>query len=379
MALAASALENQTLPGGSLMFFRSRNQPGLPRTGVERIFVRGTNWLGDVIMSLPALWSLRRAFPDAWLAVLAKPWVADLYRLCPAVDEVIIYESPGRHDGLRGMLRLCRELQEKRFQLAVLLQNAFEAAFIATMARIPLKAGYASDGRGFLLSHPVTRTKIIREKHQRDYYLYLMTEMGVPPSWPAGLISIDEEAGKACYDQFIDKDMRPRPLVGLAVGAEYGPAKRWYPERFAALADRLVEEEGAGIVLLGSPRDREQASRVADLARHPLVNLAGKTSLLEVTALISHLALLVANDSGLMHVAGALDVPVAAIFGSTNPRATSPLGTRGEVIYKGVTCSPCLKTHCPTDFRCMEMISADEVYHVARRLLAKGDKRSSLP
>ena len=344
----------------------------LPREGIERIFVRGTNWIGDVVMTLPAVASIRKSWPGARLSVLAKPWVAEVYRLSPDVDEVIVFEEPGRHAGILGKRRLAGELRQGRFDCAILLQNAIEAAIIAFWARIPLRAGYNSDGRGALLTHSVRRTREIRRVHQIDYYLEMVRALGCTP---AGR-DVRLRPGKGCGELAAALLTRfgideKRPLIGIAPGAAYGPAKKWFPDRFAAVADRLLSETGAQGLLFGSAGDRESTAAVRKSARHRLIDIAGETNMKEAISLISRCALFISNDSGLMHVAGALGVPTVAIFGSTDPVATSPVGDRSVVIHHDVPCSPCLKPVCPTDFRCMDMIGAEEVYAAGRKLLGE--------
>jgi len=352
---------------------RVRKSKNIVPGEIEKILVRGTNWIGDVIMSLPAVSSARRTFPRARIAVLAKPWVADIYRLCPDVDEVILFQSPGVHDGLGGKLRLAAELREEGFDLALLLQNAIEAALIAWRARIPLRAGYDSDCRGFLLTHAVYRTRAIREVHQIDYYLEMVRALGFTAEGNGIHITVDDGA-RAAADRILGGyGVRVNDtLIGIAPGATYGPAKMWFPERFAAVADRLTNEFSARVALFGSAGDRGRTERVQHHAAHPFINLAGKTTLEEAIALIARCDLFISNDSGLMHLAGALGVPLVAIFGSTNPATTSPPGEKSRVIYKDVPCSPCLKKECPTDFRCMDLIQANEVHDTARRLLVEG-------
>lgn len=337
---------------------------------IRKILIRGTNWIGDVIMSLPAVSSVRLTFPHARIAVLAKPWVADLYRACPDIDDVLVFQSPGRHDGINGKMRLAGELREERFDLALLLQNAIEAALIAWRARIPLRAGYNADCRGFLLTHSVRRTREIRRIHQIGYYLEMVRALGfrtagrdirMTPGNDARLAAGAALAGHGIHEG--------DTLIGVAPGATYGPAKIWFPERFAAVADRLADEFSARVVLFGSAADREQTERVQGHAKHPLVNLAGETTLGEVIALIARCTLFLSNDSGLMHLAGALGVPLVAIFGSTNPVTTSPPGAKSRVVHCDIPCSPCLKKECPTDFACMDLIQVDDVYAAAKGLL----------
>ncbi|MFA4915391.1 MAG: lipopolysaccharide heptosyltransferase II [Syntrophales bacterium] len=344
----------------------------IPFNKVERILIRGTNWIGDAVMNLPAIAAVRKTFPKAKISVLARPWVAELFRICTDVDEVLLLESSGIHSGIPGKLKIATELKRRGFDVAILLQNAIEAAIITCLAGIPIRAGYNSDGRGLLLTHSVKRTKAIRRVHQIDYYLEMVKSLGC---LSAGR-EIHLKPGKD-YDLLSEKLLRKygwednHPLIGMAPGATYGPAKRWFPERFAAVADRLVGDFSAKVILFGSPADRKRTDAVQAKAEHTFINLAGKTNLMEAIALIGRCNLFITNDSGLMHVAGALDIPTIAIFGSTNPITTSPAGSNSAVICKGVHCSPCLKKRCPTDFRCMELIGVDEVYGAARRAMIK--------
>jgi len=168
-------------------------------------------------------------------------------------------------------------------------------------------------------------------------------------------------------------------LIGVAPGASYGPAKMWFPERFAAVADRLADKFSAKVVLFGSAGDRARTQSVQRHSSHSLIDLAGETSLKDAIALISGCNLFISNDSGLMHLAGALSVPLVSIFGSTNPTTTSPPGKRSIIIHKNIHCSPCLKKECPTDFRCMDLIQADDVYDAAEQLLVPGRGSNSMP
>jgi len=343
------------------------------RTPFDRainILIRGTNWIGDAVMTLPAVRAIRNTFPEARISILAKPWVAEIFNLCPDVDEVIVFQSPGPHSGIAGNLRLAKELKARKFDTAILLQNAIEAAIITWLAGIPVRAGYNSDGRGLLLTHSVQRTEDVRKVHQIQYYLEMVKSLGCLSAEANVHLHPENE-----YENLSEKILsehgirREGIIVGLAPGAAYGPAKRWFPERFAAVSDRLIEDLSAQVVLFGSREDRQTTDLVEQHAHRPLINLAGKTNLKEAIAAISICSLFISNDSGLMHIAGALNIPTVAIFGSTNPVTTAPVGERSVVIYKGASCSPCLKETCPTDFRCMDIISVEEVCEVAKGLL----------
>ena len=336
----------------------------------RNLLIRGTNWIGDAVMTLPAISAVRQTFPGARITILVKPWVAELFHLCPDVDEVMIFQSPGPHDGVTGKWRLAGELKKKNFDTAILLQNAIEAAIIARMAGIPVRAGYNSDARGLLLSHSVRRTRAVREIHQTGYYLEMVKALGCQTSGADVRMQTGRETGllaESLMQRFgLERD---RILIGMAPGAAYGPAKKWFPERFASVSDRLAEALPVQTILFGSAGDRDSTDAVRRSAKIPILDLAGQTSLKEAMALMSRCRVFVSNDSGLMHVAAALGVPTVAIFGSTNTVTTAPVGRRVAIVHKPVPCSPCLKQTCPTDFRCMAMIGVDDVYDAARGLL----------
>jgi heptosyltransferase-2 len=341
-----------------------------PLGRLQNILVRSTNWIGDVVMTLPAIAAVRKTLPEATISVLAKPWVAELYHICPDVNDVILFKSPGAHDGLAGKFRLAAELKKKKFDAVILLQNAIEAAIISHLAGIPVRAGYNSDGRGFLLTHSVQRTRNIRKVHQIDYYLEMVKSLGFESAGRDVRLRTGEDHDGIAEDLLRRYEIESGGLLaGMAPGATYGPAKMWFPDRFARVADRLIEDFGARVLLFGSRADQSVTDSVCRYASHPLTNIAGRTTLKEAIALITRCGIFISNDSGLMHVAGALGIPTIAIFGSTNSITTSPVGERSIVITKAVDCSPCLKKTCPTDFRCMDLIGADEVYETAKKIL----------
>lgn len=345
---------------------KTENIKKLPREGLNKILIRGTNWIGDAVLTLPAVAAVRATYPKTHIAMLVKPWVADIYRLFSDLDEIIIYEN--KFDNPAGVLRLARTLKQKKFDAAILLQNAIEAAIIALVAGIPLRAGYDSDARGLLLTHPVRRTREVKKVHQTDYYLEMVKALGcmsVPKEMHMET-KINVLDARNILSKFVpDAD---KAIIGIAPGATYGPAKKWSPERFAEVADRLGKKFSAQVIIMGGKSDDETARAVQKAAESKLINLAGKTTLREAIYLISRCRLFISNDSGLMHVAGALNVPTIAVFGSTNPTTTSPVGRNSVIVRHDVPCSPCLKKTCPTDFRCMRLVSVEDVLKVAHNL-----------
>ncbi|MGH9326117.1 MAG: lipopolysaccharide heptosyltransferase II [Terriglobia bacterium] len=342
----------------------------------RKIMVRATNWIGDAVISLPALEALRARFPEADIAVVAKPWVSDVYYRHPAANRLIIYDPAGEHRGRSGFRKLIHRLRDEKFDAAVLFQNAFHAAWMAWRAGIPIRIGYARDGRSSLLTSAIEAPPPAAYGHQLYFYLHLLFRAGMisrpePPCPPAEIrLTLEpEERAWSARDLALLTLEGPRFLVGLAPGASYGAAKRWPPDRFAELADRLIAALNADVLIFGSQSERRVAEEVAAGMEHTPVIVAGETSLRQSMALLERCRLVVTNDSGLMHIAAVLALPVVAIFGSTSPHATGPLGPYARVVQNLVPCSPCGLRDCPIDFRCMEGVSVDMVYRAALQLV----------
>lgn len=306
------------------------------------------------MLSLPALCAIRERYPDARIAVLAKPWVADLYRRESFANEVIPYEG--------SRWELARALRRRRFDCAILLQNAFDAALIAWLARIPVRIGYNRDGRGLLLSCAVEAPKRGEiPPHQRFYYLELLRRAGILDSLPASEAIHLEGGGR-----------RVGRMIGVSPGAAYGSAKQWLPERFAEAAARVARERGAEVALFGSGSERDLCEQVAGLLNGCRVtNYAGQTTLSEFIDLASECEVFLTNDSGAMHIASALGVPTVAIFGATDDAATGPTGALARVVREPVDCSPCLLRECPIDHRCMTRVTAERVATEALKIVSR--------
>jgi heptosyltransferase-2 len=338
----------------------------------DKILVRATNWVGDAVMSLPALRALRQHFPQAHISILAKPWVADLYGREPFCDQIIPYTPRTAPEKWAA----ARALRSRRFDTAILLQNAFEAAMVAYIAGIPERIGYARDGRAFLLTRaiPVPKPGEI-PTHERFYYLELLRRAGIveqlPPNDEIRLegAPIARTAGLKRFDELGLGTI----VVGVSPGAAYGTAKRWPPERFADAAIRLANELDATVAIFGSKDERDLCQSVAASVSasivKPVKNFAGETSLAEFIDLAAACRVYLTNDSGAMHIASALGVPTVAVFGATDDLATGPTGRLARVVREQVECSPCLKRECPIDHRCMTRVTPDQVATVALELL----------
>jgi heptosyltransferase-2 len=327
-----------------------------------KIFVRATNWVGDAIMALPALRAVRRRFPDAEIAIVARPYVADIYRDQQICNQLIAYDPKESHTGFSSRERLAAELRTQKFDVALLLQNAFDAAWLAWRAKIPQRIGYARDGRSFLLTKavPVPRPGEI-PAHERFYYLELLRRAGwldsVPNESFIGL-SVPEEKRRSA-GEFLRKVGAREGAVRIAIGAgaSYGSAKCWPPARFAEMAYRLQFEADADVILFGTAAEAGVSAAISAEMRRPPIDLTGKTAIADLPALLSHCHLFIGNDSGAMHVAAAVGLPIVAVFGPTDPLGTAPVTPRCGIVQQKPYCSPCFLRRCPTDHRCMNAVT----------------------
>lgn len=346
--------------------YRNEISPG----EIQKILVRATNWVGDAVLITPSLVALKKTFPHAQITVLANPWVLPLIVNHPAVDRTIIIDKgTGLLCSMGKLTRIISNLRNEGFDLAVLFQNAFEAAFLASMGGVRYRIGYNTDGRGFLLTHTVIRDEHILGVHQVDYYLGLIEAMGwqVEGREPSLFLNAgDIETTSLMLSSHGIEDHHV--IVGLNPGATYGSAKRWPEERFAAIGDWAVERWNATVILFGSSSERDIGLRVSRRMQHAPINLCGLTTLGEVMALIKRCNFFVTNDSGLMHIAAAFHVPLVALFGPTNHITTGPVSETATIVRHAFDCSPCLKETCPLDHRCMLSIEPDEVWDAMESL-----------
>lgn len=371
--------------------------PTVPR----RLLVRGVNWLGDAVMTTPALLRLREALPDTHIALLTHEKLAGLWAGHPAVDEVITF---GTREGVFSIARRLRCAGEQApsgrgYDAALILPNSLRSGLEIALARIPRRIGYAGGGRNWLLTQAVPwRSSIIKMRkrtvgevkrlvlagsdaprhrpvpttgHHLHHYLHLATALGAKPEPLAPLIAVGDAEVSAVKAKF---GLPDGLLVGLNAGAEYGPAKRWPAERFIAAAKDLQARLSCAFVIFGGPADNALASDIAGAlaqpsgnqrrAGGPVSNLAGRTSLRELCAALRACRVVLTNDTGPMHVAAAVGTRVVALFGSTAPELTAP-GLPGDgrnvILCGSAACAPCFLRECPVDFRCMRSLGVEQV------------------
>ncbi len=345
---------------------------------IKKILVRAPNWVGDAVMCLPALEALRRAFPDSEISVLARPVIGELFVGHPGAHRVVTYDYREAHAGWWGTIRLARSLRRERYDLVVLFQNAFEAALLGVLAGIALRYGYATDGRRWLLTHPVEPPDPKRALHHVQYYLEMLRHVAPETLIPKPVLYVSSAEETAANVLLQEHGVRAADvLIGVNPGSVYGGAKRWLPERFAAAADRLMVDvrqrspNPVRCLILGGPGEEALGEAIARRMLSNAVVLSGQTSLRVLKAVLKRCCLFVTNDTGPMHVANALGVPVVAVFGSTDPVATAPSTGVFSVVRTPVNCSPCLLRECPIDHRCMTSVSVDQVVRAAQGILAQ--------
>ncbi|HZT23600.1 MAG TPA: lipopolysaccharide heptosyltransferase II [Verrucomicrobiae bacterium] len=360
-----------------------------------KILVRGTNWLGDAVMTAPALQRLREKFPGAQISLLSPAKLCPLWLHHPAVDQSIAFEPEETIFAVAGKLRA------GKFDLALVLPNSPRSALEVFLAGIPQRIGYARPWRNFFLTQAVPPRKgaakmrqrslaeiqaavaaphrpgfpaaektiagtagLIPERHHIREYLNLVAALGASAEPLPPQFRVAPEECEAARKKF-GLDQIAAPLLGLNPGAEYGPAKRWPVEKFIATAQEIRRRTGGVWILFGGKSDEPIAGRIESaLASRSLAlfNLAGRTSLRELMALLKSCRVLLTNDTGPMHLAAALEVPVVAVFGSTAPELTGPVSSApGTIVKSDAPCSPCFLRECPIDFRCMNGISVERV------------------
>jgi heptosyltransferase-2 len=331
-----------------------------------KILVRATNWLGDAVLSLPAIRALRERNPQAEIVVLARPWVAALYEDERSIDRVIpLTVASGARDW-SAKWKLGRQLRQERFDLAVLLPNSFESAAIVRLSGARRRVGYSRDGRGILLTDAVAVPGPGETPpHERYYYPELLRRAGLIERLPR----IDE----ILFDRLAESRARGQalftargialPVIGVNPGAAFGTAKRWLPERFAEAARHLAEKDSASIAVFGAQAERDLCGQVAAAAGGH--NFAGATTLREFIDMTAACRLCLTNDSGAMHVCAAAGVPSVTVFGPTDEVRTGPVSPNAHVLREPVDCAPCGLRECPIDHRCMTRVTAERVIAAA--------------
>jgi heptosyltransferase-2 len=347
----------------------------LQAESIKRVVVRGTNWVGDSVMTIPALRALRRVLPDAKITLAIRPGTQGIFAEADFIDDILVYDRRN----VLSVLPQVREWKRRQFELAVLFQNAFEAALIPFLAGVPLRLGYATESRRALLTHPLPLPEWRSSKHEVFYYLYLVTALeqmlfgqsAICESEPDASLQISEAKRVAAAELLsghgVSEDDK---LVVICPGSINSRAKRWPAQAFAQLADRLIESRRR-VLLIGSKDEVEVSEEVMRRMQQQPIVLTGKTNLEQATAVLERADLIVTNDTGPAHIGAALGRPTIVIFGPTNPLTTRPFAPEAEVLRHPPDCAPCMLRDCPIDHRCMTAITVDEVFEHSDSLLKR--------
>lgn len=328
--------------------------------------MRGANWIGDAVMTLPALRRLRSIYPDAHIALHTREWAEGVFRDLDVVDEILsIPKASGKFESVRSQ---ARQLRPHKFDLAVLFPNSFESALVARLSNIPTRLGYATQGRSFLLTDPLDVPEWKSSRHESEYYLNLFET----PQSQGDLINLDvSDQRKIEAKRFLSECgvETTKPIIAFGAGSTNSRAKRWPAENFAKLSDMIAAVTGSAPVFMGSQDEADVIRKVAKTAEHSFIDLCGKTDLSTATAILSIADVFISNDMGLAHIAAATGTPTIVIFGPTKDETTRPLGPHVEIIREHVDCSPCMLRDCPIDHRCMTRIEPERVLESALKML----------
>ena len=346
-----------------------------------KILVRGTNWVGDAVMTIPALRELRRIFPDAQITLHTRSWAEGIFRDAEFIDQILTFDKT--KSKIKDALAQAKELRKHEFDLAVLFPNSFETALVAKLARAARRFGYAKESRSFLLTNAVEIPVWKNERHEVFYYLNLVAEIEKqyfgtattlenPPKTDLAVSDERRRAARAFLEESGVDFLKQ--TVALGVGSTNSRAKRWSPASYARLNDLLQTESGVNVVLVGAKDEVEVAAEVYEKSVEKPIVLTGTTNLAEAVGVLAEIDLLVSNDMGLAHIAPAVGTATIVIFGPTNEKTTRPVGS--EIIRNPVDCAPCMLRDCPIDHRCMTRISPEEVFERAKSIFnAKAQRR----
>jgi len=342
----------------------------------NKIIIRGTNWIGDAVMTLPAIAAIRSLFPDSQLDVLARNWSSPVYKYSKHTDNIIEFERPKGLPTFAIISRIAKKIRGNGYELAIAFPNSFESALIFKIAGIPKTYGYNTDFRSVILSRAVDLPGYKGTKHEVFYYLNLVEKV-FGKKWKEGSLAPEPVLHIPQDEQNRARGLLKKNgwngksrLLGLNPGAAFGPAKCWPAEKYRELAVALTQTfPDSTIVVFGTEREREAGEEICVPLGKRAINLCGRTALDEAICTISVLDLMVSNDSGLMHVAAACQVPLVALFGSTNPVTTGPFSKQARVIKHELPCSPCLSRECPRDFICMLGITVSEVLDACQEMV----------
>ena len=344
----------------------------MEKSNSNKILIRGVNWLGDAVLTFPAIKAIAVSFPEYSIDVLTRQNLKGLYELCPRIENVFSIEKEKGLNKFIGEIKKSGEIKEKKYEMAFIFPSSFHSTLIPFAAGIPVRIGYKKNTRSYLLTHayPI-KGDYKSDIHQSHFYLNLVQYFTKKFfATDADFLKIPEGLKADVFKKLEDNGYLGGHIIGIAPGAEYGPAKRWPVSHWYELISQVLKETDHPVVITGSCEDTKAADFLKENSQGRVVDMTGKTTLQEFLAILSLCSVFVANDSGAMHAASAIGTPVVGIFGSTCPTATSPVMGRNKIIYKGLTCSPCFERECPKkNYECLSSIEPEEVFEALKEFL----------
>lgn len=342
----------------------------------KNIIVRMPNWIGDLVMATPVLADLKRAFPNARLTAMCRYPICDLLKEDPAIDEIFCFSKSSGFSRRVERRDIIEKLRKGNYDLGILLTHSFSSAWWFWLGRVGYRLGYECNGRKLLLNKSLPFPENIQNQHLVITYKTLLQPLGVPISDTAPHLYLNQKELADARALLRQRGIPDKALVvGVNPGATYGSAKCWLPERFKEVTEKLLRDPDIYIVYFGDQATSSLVKEICKGLSSRVINLAGSTSLRELASIIGSCDVILTNDSGPMHVADAIGVPMVALFGSTSEVVTGPY-RGGSVIHKHVECSPCYQRTCPIDFRCMKRIESDEVYQAIIKILSQKYSKS---
>ncbi len=341
---------------------------------MRKILIARTDRMGDVLLSTPVLRAVREAYPDSYIAVMTRPYTKDCVEGNPYIDEVIIYDKRGRHKNILDSFKFALDLRKKRFNLALVLHPTNRANLITFLAGIPERVGY-NRKLGFLLTRRIPHAKQRGEKHELEYTLDIVKSIGLNPIHKRLYMPIKKETQNAVDKKLSEYGVLPDDRLVAIHPSSSCPSKRWSAERFAKVADRLIEEERVKVALIAGRNGRDHAGDTKKFMKHRIIDFSGKTTIPELASLLKRCKLFISNDSGPVHIASAVGTPVIALFGRKDkglgPIRWGPTGKYAIIIHKDVGCRSCPAHNCDKGFLCLKAISEDEVIEAANSILRR--------
>ena len=342
--------------------------PDIDTIQVKKIVIRGVNWIGDAIMTTPAITQLAKNFPHAKITIVAKEWVKDVFIDNPFIDDIICNPR-----NFFEYIRLIRKLREERFDIGIAFPNSFSSALFLFLLGAKYRVGYKTDCRGMFLNIKTPRTREWEfDKFRTDYFSNIVNLIGKKPAGRELVLKVSRDAQTFAKNFLKENEIDEKDtIIGFNAGAAYGKAKCWPVKKYAELGKRLISAYNAKLVLFGSSNDQYLVNTLAKRLRNKCAIAAGRTTLQDNIGLVNKCKLFVTGDTGPLYISSALMIPTLAIFGPTDPDTVTIPSEKLQVIYKRVSCSPCFLRECPNDHRCMEEVSVEEVFAEISRMIKK--------